>query len=146
MTTPIALKPTELALEARRKKKDGTRFTLALRASLKTLKFNPVKNLINSVYPQLDPKDQMRVNLEMIKLLYPSYDKAFEMSRTRKSDKQQRNLQVNIQNNVTSPEASVVTNNTTNPPPTSTPKITLEDLRRLAATNNDYPDNNNDTE
>lgn len=44
--------------------------TLDLRKVLHTNKFNPVQQLIQHVYPQLEPEDQARILMQLIGHLY----------------------------------------------------------------------------
>jgi len=84
-------KQTTEVVKAPKKKKP---LNYALQRVLKQNNFSPLNQLIQYVYPQLEPKDQMTALFKIMEYVYPKL-KAVE-TRKRKTPINQTNVQVNL--------------------------------------------------
>jgi hypothetical protein len=71
----------ENKLPAKRSGRGKEQMPLSLKKLLKKNRFSPVAHLINGVYPQLEPKDQAKVLLELMSYVYTKPGQAALASR-----------------------------------------------------------------
>ena len=90
------------------------RGSLGLKRALQKEKFNPVRQLLRYVYPNLPPEHQAKICMELISYCYPKF-KAQEVATRTKAKSLQNNIQINL------------------PGPTSPKEPSVEDLLEIAS-------------